>query len=73
MRPNHEEAFVYAFIASLEWINTSKAWADEIDPNFWSTVLTYQGDEISHDWNAGYRISSWLLTGANNDGHWKVI
>lgn len=71
VRPNHEEAFIYAFMASLEWINTTKSWADEIDPSFWPRVLSYNGVNPSADWSAGYLISSWLVTGANNDGHWK--
>eukprot|EP00026_Physarum_polycephalum_P006409 Phypoly_transcript_06451.p1 GENE.Phypoly_transcript_06451~~Phypoly_transcript_06451.p1 ORF type:complete len:583 (+),score=51.14 Phypoly_transcript_06451:166-1749(+) len=71
VRPNHEEAFVYAFIASIEWINTTKSWSEAVNASFWNTLLDFQGVDASADWDAGYKISSWLLTGANNDGHWK--
>jgi len=71
VRPNHEEAFVYAYIASVEWINATKAWSDKVNPDFWPRLLTYDEVDPSRDWDTAYKLSLWVQTGPKADGHWK--
>lgn len=42
VRPNHEEAFVFAFIASIEWINSTKGWIDAVNSSLWSEMVAYK-------------------------------
>jgi hypothetical protein len=70
-----DQAYVYAFSASREWVNAIRTWVSEVDPSFWSTARSFTvtgGDrsKLSDDLNALYRISEWVKDGGE-DGHWK--
>lgn len=70
-----DQAYVYAFSASRQWVNAIQTWVSEVDPSFWSTVRSFNvtGDDrskLNDDLNALYRISEWVKNGSE-DGHWK--
>ncbi len=78
VRPRWQDAYVFAYAASKEWLNACKRWAAEVDPDFWTlarniTLTPAQQTDLSVDLTAAYRISEWItdlgLGGA--DGHWK--
>lgn len=70
-----DQAYVYAFAASREWVNAMRTWVSEVDPSFWSTAQSFNvtGDDrskLNSDLEAVYRISEWVNKDSN-DGHWK--
>eukprot|EP01112_Ceratiomyxa_fruticulosa_P019258 TRINITY_DN6280_c0_g1_i1.p1 TRINITY_DN6280_c0_g1~~TRINITY_DN6280_c0_g1_i1.p1 ORF type:complete len:620 (-),score=80.16 TRINITY_DN6280_c0_g1_i1:96-1955(-) len=74
VRPNFQEAYTFAFVASIEWINATKSWIMEADPSghVWETIRTFDGKEDPiQDLTAAFRVSLWTMTGVTNMGHWK--
>lgn len=74
-RPRFDEAYVFGFAATREWVNAVHQWANEVTPGFWNAVRAYNvsgGDRamLDSDLDAAYRVSEWVaVSGA--DGHWK--
>eukprot|EP01113_Clastostelium_recurvatum_P027261 TRINITY_DN3282_c1_g1_i4.p1 TRINITY_DN3282_c1_g1~~TRINITY_DN3282_c1_g1_i4.p1 ORF type:complete len:698 (-),score=152.26 TRINITY_DN3282_c1_g1_i4:12-2105(-) len=73
VRPNFNEAYVFAYVASLEWINATMTWINEADPTgtFWDAVRTCTAVDASTDLEAAFKVSLWTMTGTVNMGHWK--
>jgi hypothetical protein len=74
-RPRWDQAYVFAYAGSREWVNAIRTWVNEVDPSFWPVVQAFNvtgGDrsKLSSDLDAVYRISEWVKTGSD-DGHWK--
>lgn len=74
-RPGWDNAYVFAYAGSREWINAMRTWVNEIDPTFWATTQAFNvsgGDraKLTGDLEAVYRISEWVKSGSEN-GHWK--
>jgi hypothetical protein len=76
VRPHWDEAYIFAYVASLQWAAALRNWAEEANPGFWAGVQAFSGDtaqdrtDLDRDLNAAYRISQWVaLKGAQ--GHWK--
>ena len=72
-----DEAYVFAYVASRQWVAAMRSWSDAIDKSFWPSVQTYlvvnignQQAHLKRDLNAAYRISEWIGIDGN-DGHWK--
>ena len=40
LRGASDEAYVFGYVASMEWIQVCKKWADEVDTSFWSMAQT---------------------------------
>lgn len=71
VRPNHEEAYVFAFVASVEWVNATKLWIEAVDPKIWSQIIAFNEVDYTSDLKTHYEVTLWLLTSPTNDGHWK--
>lgn len=74
-RPRWDEAYVFAYVGSREWVRALGNWVNEANPGFWNTVKAYNpagGDksDLDRDHWAAYRVSEWAKTG-DEDGHWK--
>ena len=74
-RPGWDQAYVFAYAGSREWINAMRTWVNEVDPTFWATTQAFNvtgGDraKLTGDLEAVYRISEWVKSGLEN-GHWK--
>lgn len=75
VRPNWDQAYVFAYAGSRQWVNAVHTWVNEIDPTFWGGVQAYSlsntdSSALNFDLDAAYRLSEWVaVSGAN--GHWK--
>jgi hypothetical protein len=74
-RPRWDEAYVFAYVASWEWVARLKSEVDSVNPAFWAKVkqLSFSGSDLERlklDSKAAYRISLWV-TGSGANGHWK--
>lgn len=74
-RPNWDQAYVFAYVASRQWVNAVHAWVNEVNSGFWQSAQTFivsgaDRNALNSDLEATYRISEWIaVSGA--DGHWK--
>ncbi len=77
VRPRWDEAYVFAYSASVEWASAVCAWAEAAKPGFIKTVRDYKASNakaLDYDTQAAYRISEWISAGTFDptiDGHWK--
>eukprot|EP01111_Echinosteliopsis_oligospora_P007611 TRINITY_DN22845_c0_g1_i1.p1 TRINITY_DN22845_c0_g1~~TRINITY_DN22845_c0_g1_i1.p1 ORF type:complete len:629 (+),score=144.17 TRINITY_DN22845_c0_g1_i1:68-1954(+) len=72
VRPNHEEAYIYAYIASLEWLFACYSWSSAIDGgSFWNRMRVAEVDNPDRDWDTARKISLWVTDGRGAYGHWK--
>jgi hypothetical protein len=74
-RPNWDQAYVFAYVASREWISSIRRWINEVDPTFWESVRSFNvvsadRTKLDNDLEAMYRVSEWVKDGSD-DGHWK--
>lgn len=74
-RPDWDQSYVVAYVASREWLNQIRLWVEEINPQVWSTARTLSltpsiRQKLDNDLEAAYRISEWIYIG-KEDGHWK--
>jgi hypothetical protein len=75
VRPRWDEAYVYAYSASRQWIAAIEQWVNAIDPAMWILVRNFaltrtDRQALQTDLLAAYRVSEWVATPGNN-GHWK--
>jgi len=81
-RPRYDEAYVFAYFATRQWIVAVQKWVEAIRPGFFKQMQSYD-DAASRanldrdmDYYA-YRISTWIYVlpplGAFADGHWKGL
>ena len=75
VRPRFDEAYVYGYCGSRQWVAAIKSWVDAVDPRVWPTVQTLalsstNRTTLQKDLQAAYRISEWIAA-SGNDGHWK--
>ena len=75
VRPGWDEAYVFAFAASWEWVAKLKEEVATVNPNFWEAVKNFSLNEqdltkLDNDAKAAYRISLWIAA-SGADGHWK--
>lgn len=79
-RPRWDEAYVFAFCASVEWLRMLKEWSTAVNPEFWdsianidaTTTLSNQDKRaLEADLRAAYELSTWFRTKDNHNGHWK--
>jgi hypothetical protein len=83
-RSNWQHAYTFAYVASREWVNAMRTWSQEVDPNFWAQVRTFNVSsgnrtQLNNDLEAVYRLSEWAKGVSvhgygikpNDDGHWK--
>lgn len=71
---NWEQAYVFAYAASRQWVNAVHKWVDGVDSTFWSKVQNYSADEkaLDEDLKASYEISLLAKNRIDgNNGHWK--
>lgn len=73
VRPNWEQAYVFAYSGERQWVNQVRLWVNEINPAVWqgATELSLEGNYLSRlnsDYNAMYRISEWVKSGSES-GH----
>lgn len=74
-RPRWDEAYVYAYSASVQWVSAIEKWVSAVDPNVWAnakklTLLSKDSAGLAKDRAAAYKISEWVSS-ISNDGHWK--
>jgi hypothetical protein len=74
-RANWDQAYVFAYVGSREWISSIRRWVNEVDPTFWASVQSFSvtgsdRSKLESDLEAMYRISEWVKDGSD-DGHWK--
>jgi hypothetical protein len=76
VRPRWDEAYVYAYSASVQWVAAIERWVSAIDPRVWNDARRMSLDStrditaLRKDRAAAYKISEWVAT-PGNDGHWK--
>lgn len=75
VRPNWDEAYVFAYAGSRQWMHQIQDWVTEVDPDMWSQAVALplsSNDRaaLTTDLEAAYRISEWIDVG-EQDGHWK--
>lgn len=75
VRPRWDQAYVFTYAASRQWVNAVRSWVNEVNPGFWQSVRAFavsdaERSALDFDLEATYRISEWIaILGA--DGHWK--
>jgi hypothetical protein len=70
-RPRWEESYVFAFVASVEWIAAVRSWVDVAKPGLWAEIQAMAAPGgLDADFEAAFRISEWVA-GEGADGHWK--
>ncbi len=75
VRDRWDDAYVYAYSASVQWVSAIRQWVSAIDPGVWASArgltLTLANEKaLQNDLRAAYRISEWIhLFGS--EGHWK--
>jgi hypothetical protein len=79
---NWDEAYVFAYAATVEWVNAVMAWSKkeaarlgQSDPFAAAAISRYkitvpQQIELAGDLDAARQISEWILA-PGHDGHWK--
>jgi hypothetical protein len=71
VRPNWQEAYVFAYAASRQWVRAVRGWVQEINASVWDGVRSYNENAgLARDLEAAYRLSEWV-EGQGADGHWK--
>ena len=75
VRPRWDEAYVYAWNASRQWVGAIQSWVMAVNPAVWPQVRALaltagQRVALQGDLEAAHRISEWVAT-PGNDGHWK--
>jgi hypothetical protein len=81
-RPHWDEAYVFAYVASRQWIRFVKQWVDRVDPTLWRSVQDLDlGNQfefkLRSNLDASYGISAWFILGGGpynlyiGPGHWK--
>ena len=75
VRPRWDEAYVYAYSASRQWVSAIERWVSAVDPGVWASargLALSPGNRsaLNADLLAAYRISEWVAT-PGADGHWK--
>lgn len=74
-RPRWDEAYVYAYSASVQWVSAIERWVSAVDPGVWAeakklSLSAKDAAALKKDRAAAYKISEWV-SGSGNDGHWK--
>ncbi len=80
-RPRYDEAYVFSYAATVQWLAATKRWVELIRPGFWNAMRTYNDPAtrplLDLDHYYLYRISEWVrlptLPGRPDyiDGRWK--
>ena len=75
IRPRWDDAYVYAYSASVQWVSGIEKWVSAVDPSVWSkardlSLSTKNQNALQTDLRAAYRVSEWV-SDSKNDGHWK--
>lgn len=75
VRPQWDEAYVFAYSASYELIGLLEKWTEDARPGFWKSVREYRVDQnetakLEYDLRALRNMSMWIK-GKGQDGHWK--
>jgi hypothetical protein len=75
VRPNWDEAYVFAYCASHEIAQLMEQWSEEARPGLWKRAQQFEvaaNDQASlaYDLRAVRNISMWI-SARNEDGHWK--
>lgn len=75
VRPMWAEAYVFAYCATEEVLQTLRGWAEEVRPGFWAEVTAYRLDDaaqkrLDRDVKAVRNLSMWVK-GKGSEGHWK--
>ncbi len=72
--PNWDQAYVFAYAASRQWIHQFSEWVEALKPGFWQQVRDFTScelDELHQELEISRRISSWIPNPPINGGHWK--
>lgn len=75
VRPKWDDAYVFSYCASLEWLKSIEQWSKSVDAQFWGKVQSYSvaadvQKQLNNDLHAAFKISLWIKNG-DDDGHWK--
>lgn len=81
-RPKWDEAYVFAYVASRQWLQMVKLWVESQRPGFWNSMRNYydagSATDLDTDQMYQYRISEWTFKPGNGgtysgyaDGKWK--
>lgn len=80
-RRGWDEAYVFAYAASRQWLNAIRTWVSEVDPFFWNELLDFElssrlSSQLEDDISASYRLSELAPRNGENSnppdsGHWK--
>lgn len=76
IRPRWDEAYVFAYAASMEWTFAASKWANEANAGFFAKCRAYSPagadlNALDKDLEASFRISEWIQVPGKADGHWK--
>jgi hypothetical protein len=78
-RRSWDEGYVFAYVASCEWINAIQLWAEQANRDLkfdiWERARTYElttklKKELELDLTASYKLSLYIEAD-EHDGHWK--
>jgi hypothetical protein len=75
VRPRWDEAYVYGYAASRQWIDSIRSWVNARDPRLWQkvqalTLTQANRAALTRDLDAAHHVSEWIAL-PGNDGHWK--
>ena len=75
VRPHWDEAYVFAYCASHELVETMEQWSQEANPGFWKRVQEYsltptEQKSLEYDLRAVRNMSMWI-DAKDENGHWK--
>jgi len=67
-----DEAYVFAYAATCQWVEAIKRWVKKVKPSVWrhTKQYNYAHDSLDEDWEAAYKVSLWI-NWEKHDGHWK--
>lgn len=75
IRPRWDEAYVFAYVASLEFLAMAEGWSDEAKPGFFEKARKMRLSDVDRrkldfDLRAAQNLSMWIKV-RGEDGHWK--
>lgn len=79
-RPRYEDAHVFAYAATMQWVIAARNWVEKIRPGFYASMKSYSNAgnaaKLDQDLYYSYRLSEWIRVPDSpfsrySNGHWK--
>lgn len=69
VRPRYDEAYIFGYAASRNWIEAAKQWVESVRLGFFNTMTSYENSALDASLDEGLeysrKISTWVVDGTN--------